>query len=64
MWGGAAGVSEVSFPNLQIKKNTFLAGGVGGRGSWMDKRTGPNQLASSTSSKLGHNNALMYQLCK
>ena len=27
--------------------------GYGGRGRWMDKRTGPNQFAPSTSSKLG-----------
>ena len=42
------------------KKNIFLFGGRGGRaevgggrGRWMDRRTGPNQFASSTSSKLG-----------
>ena len=33
-----------------------MLGGVsrgGGRGRWMDRRTGPNQFAPSTSSKLG-----------
>ena len=41
-------------------------GGVkwgGGRGKWMDRRTGPKQFAPSTSLKLGHNNALMYKSC-
>ena len=40
------------------KKNFFggggwMGGGGGWRGRWMDRRTGPNQFASSTSSKLG-----------
>ena len=40
-------------------------GGGGGRGRWMDRGTIPNQfaLAPSTSSMLGHNNAIMYKLC-
>ena len=29
----------------------------------MDRGTVPSQFAPSTSSKLGHNNALMYKLC-
>ena len=37
-------------------------GGVWGRGRWMDRRAFQNEFASSTSSKLGHNNALMYKL--
>ena len=42
-WGGGGGgeLGEVSW------------GGVRGRGRWMDRRTGPNQFAPSTSSKLG-----------
>ena len=28
-------------------------GGAGGMGRWTDRRTGPNQFAASTSSKLG-----------
>ena len=53
------------------KKISFLLGGGGrpfggvmgvwGRGRRMDRRTGPNQFAPSTSSKLG---VLMYKLCK
>ena len=44
------------------KKNTFSyffffgggrGAGGGGRGRWMNRRTGPNQFAPSTSSKLG-----------
>ena len=51
----------------KINKNFFLGGGRGDRlgdwggggvgvgwgGTWMDSRTGPNQFAPSTSSKLG-----------
>ena len=43
--------------NLKKKKKKFFLRGVGGRvggeGSWMDRPTGPNQFAPSTSSKLG-----------
>ena len=35
----------------------------GGRGRWMDRRTGPNQFVPSTSSNWGHNNAFTYKLC-
>ena len=54
----------------KLKKYIFFfwgGGGVGwddGGGGGVDRRTGPNQFAPSTSSKLGHNNALMYKLCK
>ena len=41
-----------------------VRGGEVREGRLMDRRTSPNQFAPSTSSKLGHNNALMYKLCK
>ena len=69
-----ARVSDFFFTKNPNLKKIFLggggSGGVGwgeedrGRGRWMDRRTGPNQFAPSTCSKLGHNNALMYMLCK
>ena len=54
LWG-AGGEGEFFFAkNPNLKKWGFLGGGVkdGGRGRWMDRRTGPN-LHPSTSSKLG-----------
>ena len=65
MWGGGgARVCEFFFTqNPNLKKKFWVGVGGGGGGRWMDRRTGPNQLAPSTSSKLGHNNALMYKLC-
>ena len=40
--------------NQNLKKKSGRRGmGGGGRGRWMDRRTGPNQSAPSTSSKLG-----------
>ena len=43
-----------TFTESKCRKKIFL-GGVEGRdgGRWMDRRTGPNQFAPSTSSKLG-----------
>ena len=61
---GAARVSEFFFtknPNLK-KKIFFFWWWCGGGIEWMDSRTGPNQFVPFTSSKLGHNNALMYML--
>ena len=47
--GGGASVSEFFF----LKESKLGDwGGVLGRGRWMDRRTGPNQFAPSTSSKL------------
>ena len=46
--GGGGGVKN---PNLKEKK--FFFEGDGGRGRWMYRQTSPNQLAPSTSSKLG-----------
>ena len=49
-------------PNLKRKKFFFFFGGGGGGvvagwvcvgGRWMDRQTGPNQFAPSTSSKSG-----------
>ena len=65
-WQGEGGARVSGFfftknPNLK-KKHFFLGGagvgvggglGVGVGGRWMDSRTGPNQFAPSTSSKLG-----------
>ena len=60
--GGGARVSDFCFhkESESKKKNAFFWGGgwdegAGGRGRgrWMDRRTGPNQFAPSTSSKLG-----------
>ena len=53
-------VSEFFFTKNPNPKNIFFSvflffrgGGVlGGWGRWMDSRTGPNQFAPSTSSKL------------
>ena len=61
---GGGGVEEVNFFNkesktyLRKKKKIFFCvcewgGGGGKRGRWIDRRTGPNQFAPSTSSKLG-----------
>ena len=50
---GGARVSDLFSQRIQIlkKKNTGVGGGVGGagRGRWMDRRTGLNQFAPSTS---------------
>ena len=56
----------MNFFHTESKSKIFFflggggVGGVGGwrvwgegRGRWMDRRTGPNQFAPSTSSKLG-----------
>ena len=61
--GGKARVSDffTKNPNLKRKFFFFWGGGGGrglggvrrGRGTWMDRQTGPNQFAPSTSSKLG-----------
>ena len=55
---GEARVSEFFFHRIQMLKKIF--GGEGGMGvkgrdggRWMDRRTGPNQFAPSTSSKFG-----------
>ena len=74
--GGGRGASVSDFFHKESKSTKkkkffffFLGGGGGGGGEGgrggrcMDRRTGPNQFAPSTSSKLGHNNALMYKLC-
>ena len=53
--GGGRGIHKES----KSKKKNFVCGG----GRWMDRRTGPNQFASLTSSKLGGITALMYKLC-
>ena len=53
--GGRWGLECVNlfYKESKSKKKFFLAGGGGGGGGrWMDRRTGPNQFATSTSSKL------------
>ena len=58
--GGVARVSDFFHKESKLKKKFFFVWGGGwGRDRWMDRRTGPNQLAPSFSS----NNALMYKLC-
>ena len=47
------------FRESKLKKMGWVWGGGRGRGRWTDRRTGPNQFAPSTSSKLGHNNEKM-----
>ena len=39
--------------NFYFSKTTTVQNYFAGRGRWMDRRTGPNQFAPSTSSKLG-----------
>ena len=62
-WGGEGGgwgeraageleqvIFSIKNPNLERKNNW---GWVGEKDRWMDRRTGPNQFAPSTSKKLG-----------
>ena len=54
VWGGVIFFTK----NPNLKKKLGEGGGEGGGGGrgrcrWMDRRTGPNQFAPSTSSKLG-----------
>ena len=58
--GGGRGARVIEFFHKQSKsKKTWGGWGWGqreggrGRGRWKDRRTGPNQLSPSTSSKLG-----------
>ena len=55
--GRGARVSKFFPQRIQIKnKRIFVGWGGGGSavgGRWMDRQTGPNQFAPSTSSKFG-----------
>ena len=50
---GMARVSDFFLQRIQILVFFWRGGVEGGGGRWTDRRTGPNQFAPSTSSKLG-----------
>ena len=51
--GGGARLSEIFYKVSKSIKEKKNSGGGGEGGRWTDRRKGPNQLAPSTSSKMG-----------